>query len=92
MSFLNVFVDRQQFEEATIALLAGQEEYRLSRQMISNQYGTFQYVAKLPTRAGEKGILVEKEVNTYENIKGEWHLAKSTLEFVAFYPLSFITP
>ena len=73
-----------------MALLAGQGEYRLPRQIIRNQYGTFQYVARLDTRDGEKGILVESEANTYEYVKGEWRQATSTLEFVAFYLLSFI--
>ena len=91
MSYLHVFVDSHQFEEATTALLAGQEEYRLPRQTLRNQYGTFQYVAKLHSREGENGILVENEVKMYEDINDEWHLVTSTLEFVAFYPLSFIT-
>ena len=91
MSILNLFVDRPQLEEATKALLAGQEEYRLPRQIISNQTGTYQYMAKLDTREGEKGVLVEIEVNTYEEIKGEWHVANSMLEFAGFYPLSVIT-
>ena len=90
MTVLNAFADIQQFEEATTALLAGQVEYRLPRQIIRNQFGTFQYVAKLTTRAGKKGVLVENEVNTYENIEGEWHVISSTSEFVAFYPLCFI--
>jgi hypothetical protein len=52
--------------------MAGQEEYRLLRQIMRNQYATTgHYVAKLHTREGEKGIHVKNEGNTYETINGE---------------------